>query len=98
MDEIKVNIGKDDLSNDLEMVELTVIGEISVEILGRTESVTDLLQLASLGYVSLKDVFSHSLILIFNNKRLKNQSIKFKLRLFKLELASPTAIIPQSSR
>ena len=61
------------------MLELTVVGEIGVEILGRSESVPDLLQLARLGHVPLEDVLSHLFLTIFNNNRLKIQAIKFKL-------------------
>jgi len=64
------------------MLELTVVGEIGVEILRRSESVPDLLQLARLGHVPLEDVLRHLFLTIFNNKRLKIQAIKFKLSTF----------------
>ena len=49
------------------MLELTVVSEIGVEILRRSESVPDLLQLARLGHVSLEDVLCHLFLTIFNN-------------------------------
>ena len=64
------------------VLELTVVGEICVEILRRSESVPDLLQLARLGHVPLEDVLCHLFLTIFNNNRLKIQSIKFKLSWF----------------